>query len=428
MVNQVQESQYDVILVGSGTCNATIAKELSKTNKRVLVIEEGADVPLKNSFKGIASVAKEFKLNKKVKALSGITAGGATSLYFGVCKYPTEQALNNMGIDLTAEYEEAKKELPITQLSDDYLANQSLLFRESASQLGYSVKKNDMFIDQSKCETPTYHYEALWKAKSFLLEALNHGVEIITKAKVEKIITENGMAIGVEYKPTKGSLSRVFADKVVIGAGSFSTPALLKSSGIHDVGNKGFFCKPGFMVCGTVPKLNGGEGFLGCLDIDLGNGVSVGDGTMNASLFRMVMLANLKISKLFSHAKMFSVGILLNDEVSGIVDEKGRFNKVFTQSDLEKLKGAGEVAEKIVRNAGAKNIFRTNLVASNPGALLKVGEHLNTNLETKIKNLYVCDSSLISDVNSTPTLTLVSLGKYLAKRLFKTSEAQPEFA
>jgi hypothetical protein len=215
---------------------------------------------------------------------------------------------------------------------------------------------------------------------------------------------------------------RVYGRKIVLSAGALATPKLLIDCGISNVGDRGFFCKPTYMVSGTVRGLQGGDAFLGGLDVDLGNGVHVGDGTMNAVLFRVVMLANFKWNRLFSHANTLSVGILIDDSMGGAIGNDGRYCKQLTAEELEKLRAAEQIAVRILKHAGARNLFKTQLVAGIPGGALRVNDHVDQDLQTRIRDLHVCDHSLISDVTITPTVTLICLGRYLAKRLLASLE------
>jgi hypothetical protein len=419
----MSNSEFDVILVGSGTCGATIARELAGRNKKVLLLEQGADSPLKETLSGLLSVGREFPVGNGLKATAAAVVGGSTSLYFGVCKLPTAETFTKLGIDLSGELEEVKRELPIAELPDEFLAPQSIIVRDSARQLGYPFKKNLMLVDQSQCLPGRYCYEAKWKARSYVAEAVSRGATLITRAAVQRVAIENGQAVGVEYRKRVGirsKLCRVYGKKIVLSAGPLATAKLLMDCGVKNVGDGGFFCKPAFMVFGTVPRLKGKEAFLGYLDFDLGNGVSIGDGTMNSSLFKLVMLSNFKWRHIFSHSRCIAVGVLMSDSISGEIREGGRYHKQLTQEELAKLQAADEIATRILRNAGAKNIFRTRLVGGIPGGVLRIRDHLDENMQTRIANLHVCDHSLISDVKITPTITLICLGRYLAKRLSAT--------
>jgi hypothetical protein len=417
----VNNSEFDVIVVGSGTCGATIARELVKQNKKVLVLEKGANIPLKETFFGIAAIAKEVPVGDNLNATTAFTVGGSTSIYFGVCKLPTSDTFAKLGIDLSEELEEVKRELPIAELRDEFLPPQSIVVRDSARELGYPMKKHPMLIDQSECAQGSYSYEAKWKAKNYIAEAIDKGASLISKAAVERVIVENGRAVGVQYQHNQGILGtrirRAYGKKIVLSAGSLATPKLLIDCGIENVGDRGFFCKPAFMVFGTIPGLKGKDAFPGHLDFDLGNGVSIGDGAMTSLLFRLFMLSNRKWTRLFSHSQTVSVAILMNDGLSGEITKEGRYHKQLTAEEWGKLKSAEEIAVRILKSAGAKNIFRSKLVAGIPGGVLRINEHLDENLQTKISNLYVCDHSVMPNEKVTPVIPLVCLGKRLGRHL-----------
>jgi hypothetical protein len=164
------------------------------------------------------------------------------------------------------------------------------------------------------------------------------------------------------------------------------------------------------------------DAFAGHVDFDLGNGISIGDGAVTSLLFKLFMLSNRKWTRLFSYSTTVSVAILMNDEFSGKLSKDGQYHKELTPEELERMNSAGEIAIKILENAGAKNIFRSNLVAGIPGGVLRIKEHLDEDLQTKISNLYVCDHSVMADEKVTPVITLVCLGKRLGKHLASVLE------
>lgn len=425
---RASEQSTDVIIVGSGTGASTMARELTQQGLKVLILEQGAYSPLQDSFLGILKIAKEYKIGSDLKSTTAITAGGSTAIYLGVYKPPEQTDKDSYGIDLHQEMQETEAELPIGKLPESFTTPQSIAFRQAAESLGYVVKNNSMLINETLCDSGNYSYQAKWKSRDFLDQAVAAGAELKTKAQVTKVIVQDGVAIGVEYKePRKfgrGEKKQVFAKKIVLAGGAFGTPKLLLDCGLNEIKNNGFFCKPGYMVCGSIPSMNGTEGFLGNYDIDLGNGVSVGDGTMHKALFKLVMLSNGKFRQMFSHRKILAAGILLSDETGGVIDSNGNYSKRLSESDQKKLADAEQVARGILSNAGAVNLFTTKTVAGLPGGLLKVGRDLDENLQTRIPNLHVCDHCVIADVGSTPTVTLICLAKYLSKALSSRNQAQ----
>ena len=434
MGDKMTDSDYDVIVVGSGPGGAAIYRELAKQRKKVLLLERGANTPVKETIAGIASVARECVVGSTLKAMTASSVGGTSNLYFGVCKLPTSETFARMGIDCSREVEEFKKELPAAELSDEFLTPQTEKVANSARQLGYRMKRNPMLIDQSKCDQGNYCYEAKWKPRSYVAEGLANGAHLTTGAVVQRIIIEHDRAVGVEYKCRTGLLgSRVckaFGKRIVLSAGSFTTPKLLMDCGIRNIGSGGFFCHAAWMVGGKIPGLQGKEAFLGYrdLDIDLGEGVVMGDGTMNSSLFKLVMLGNRKWNYVFSHSQTLLIGISVNDAMGGELKASGRYEKRLTSEEFGKLRAAEAIAIKILKNAGARSIFTTKVMAGTPGGLLKVGQHLDRNLETRVRNLYVCDHSVMcDDPEATPVVSLICFGKYLAKHLLASLDnVQPQ--
>ena len=82
-----------------------------------------------------------------------------------------------------------------------------------------------------------------------------------------------------------------------------------------------------------------------------------------------------------------------------------------------------ELCRRILENMGAKGIYRTGTLASHPGGTVKLGQLVDARLQTRIEGLHVCDCSVIPEEwGLPPTLTLVCLGKHLARML--TGEKQ----
>ena len=71
----------------------------------------------------------------------------------------------------------------------------------------------------------------------------------------------------------------------------------------------------------------------------------------------------------------------------------------------------------------AKDICKTRCFAAHPGGTVKVGDVVDSDLQTELQNLYVCDCSVIPEAwGLPPTLTLIGLGKRLAKHLATARE------
>ncbi|WP_438426446.1 GMC family oxidoreductase N-terminal domain-containing protein [Aquimarina macrocephali] len=413
-----REEHFDAIIVGSGTCGATIAKELSKQNKRVLILERGGNGPLKESLMGYAKISNEIRVTNKLKDLRAFTTGGTTAMYFAVADSPPIKTFQDMGIDLTEDLEQVRKELPVAEISDALIGGQAKRLGESARQLGYDWEKKLMLIDQSKFNHKNY-YEVKWKARVFVEEALRNGAVLVNQATVSKAILDNKKAIGVEYYiGKKKKVFKAYGEKIILAAGSLATPIILKNSGVKNVVNHGFYINPSIGLIGKVSDLSSEENFCGCMGAKLDDDIELMDANFHRFLFNMGMIVSAKPFRIASYPKHIGITVKVKEAVGGELTEKGKYYKKLTEDDHKKLKKGIEAANRILKNAGARKIFKTSLISGGALGTIRIKEQIDENFQTQYNNLYVCDGSILPDSDRvTPTLTLVCLAKYLSRHL-----------
>jgi hypothetical protein len=421
-----QGVEYDAIVIGSGTSGATIARELARQKKKVLILERGGREPLQETLRGIVAIADQVRLgDARLSTVRAITTGGSTSLYFGVVNYPQAQTFQALGIDLSPDLEAVRRELPIAQVPDECLGAQARALRDSATALGHDWRKNDMFIDLSKC-AGGYAYEAKWKARGYVDDAVRAGATLASRAAVKKIIVEGGTAVGVEYRLKTGfarsEVKRAFGSRIVLAAGELATPQMLRDAGVPGVGDRGFFCNPGYAVYGLVPGLKGTSGFVGSMGCVLEDGIELGDANVPEPLHRPMMLGGLNFRHLFAFPECVGIGVKVKDGLGGELRRNGRFHKTFDSEDQLKLSRGRQEAVRILRQAGARHIVDFGVTsAGRVGGLVRIGEHVDRRLETPVRRLHVCDGSVIpDDMRGTPTLTLVSMARYAARQLLSS--------
>lgn len=415
--------EFDAIVIGSGTCGATIARELSRAGKRVLMLERGGNAPLKETLAGLASIADKVKLGAdKLSALRALTAGGSTAMYFGVVNDPPLETFRALGIDLSADLEAVRAALPVGPLPDALLSPQTRCLRDSAISLGYAWRKHDMLVDLSRCASG-YAYDAKWKARRYLEDAVRDGATLVTRAKVERILVDGGRAVGVTYREQRrmfgGALREARARKIVLSAGEFESPRIVRECGIAEVGARGFYCNPGYAIYGLVPGMRGTDGFVGCMGCELEEGIELGDANIVRALHRPMMLGGLHFRHLRAFPETLGIGVKVTDEPGGQLHAGGRFEKHLSRNDRLKLDKGRGAAVAVLKAAGAKHIVDFGVTAAGRvGGLLRIGEHVDARLETRLRDLHVCDGSVIPDeMRGTPTLTLVCLARYVSRHL-----------
>jgi choline dehydrogenase-like flavoprotein len=262
---------------------------------------------------------------------------------------------------------------------------------------------------------------AKWNAAEYVDQAVREGIDLWTGAKVDKVLHEGGQVVGVA-----GRIGRqpfiIEANTVILSAGGLGTPIILQKSGLKAAG-QGMTLDTTSMVYGHAPyKGIGNEPPMtwSYADDDLGAMFStLIDPWLN---YPIAMLVKGPEYTLTWHRWGHTLGVMikLKDEVSGGIDKHGRISKGLTTADHQRLKQAEQIARSILLKAGCNpdTLFLTPLRGTHPSSTVRVGEMLTADLETEIKNLYVCDASVFPEALARPTvLTIISLAKRLAERL-----------
>ncbi len=418
-----QQGQYDAIVIGSGTCGAAIARDLAGRGMRVVVLERGGDPPGSETLLGVASMADEVRVGHKLSTLRVLATGGSSAMYFGVVNDPPLDAFHALGIDLAPAIAQIRAELPIAPLPDTLVGEQSRRLRDAAKALGHDWHSHDMLIDQSKATDGAYNYAALWKARAYVDDAVRLGAILINGAEATKVLVEGGRAVGVEYavrkRLRKTGVASVRAPIVVLAAGELATPKLLRDTGIEGVGDRGFYCNPGYALYGIVPGMNGRDSFVGSMGCALDDDIELGDANVSRFMHRLVMLSKFRFGRLFSYPQSIGIGVKVKDGFGGGFTADGGYHKDFSESDMAKLKRGEAEARRVLAEAGATKVFNFGLsVAGRVGGFIRIGEHIDANMETRIRGLHVCDGSAIPDaMRGTPSLTLLAMARHLSNHL-----------
>jgi choline dehydrogenase-like flavoprotein len=426
------KTDFDAIVDGSGPGGATVAMDLSKQGQKVLILEWGDNDPKKGTFFSTLPRAfipgKTLVMTKQaVPIVRAITTGGSSMIFCGTAFDPPVDMLKNYGVDISAEAEEMKADVPMAPLPDELMGAGPNAFLESAVDLGYDAHKLNKFIYPSKCKLNCQRcmygcpYGAKWDARNFVDKALENGAKLITRARVKKVIIENKKAVGVEYIHNKETY-RAYAPKTIIAAGGIGSPIILRQSGMRSAGYD-FFFDPLVFVYGKIKGLGSGK------SVPMSSGVHFEEDGIVMTDFNMPQMQKIafdlevfKVKQAFSYADTLPIMIKVRDELGGAVSNNGWVNKPLTKADKQKLDKGSEHAKRILTNAGATDIYRSWKVAAHPGGTVKIGELVDSDLKTKFDNLYVCDCSVMpQEWGLPPTTTLIALGKRLAKHLNRPS-------
>lgn len=447
----------DIVVVGSGAGGATIAKELSKASKKKIYLLEKGSRPKRIGSELFASQIYDkcalFGRSKEgVIIYRAIALGGTTLVSCGNGVRSLESEFEKLGIDLKNEYEEAEKELNV--ISNPIISKTSRAIIEASKKLGINMIPMPKFFTPKNCTlcgrcVLGCRSMSKWSSLDYIEEARKNGVKIITNTDVHKILSYKGRATGVRGK-RRGRGFVVKAKVIIVCAGGLGTPVILQNSGLEAgrklfcdllnvtygiskeysllkepsmsvVSDMNFFKEHGFILSPFI------DSFLVLISL-IPLGEDLRKKRLNWLLKRLKEEDGSSIDRLnigypaksFRRRKVVGIMTKIKDSNTGSVDKKGIIGKTATEQDLSRLKNGALFAKKILSRMeiAPKTMVVTKTRGAHPGGTAAIGDVVDTNLETKIKGLYVSDASVFPEsAGLPPILTIIALSKRLSKML-----------
>lgn len=425
----MKDEVYDFVIAGMGAGGATLARELTLKGKKVLGIESGHMEKKVGTF--IDSL-RYYDLPKPIKmpprTKSGVIIwragmlGGTTVVSAGNGVRCLEKELADLGIHLEDEFEEAEREMNILPQSLKYLTRSSKRLREVSKDLGYELEAMPKFIDPKKCRRCGLcmygcPYGAKWSALEYLEEAREKGLKILTATRVNKVNIEGGRARSVTVRSKKRRYE-IFGKQFILASGGMASAPILQRSGIEDAGSR-LFLDLLINTYGLTEKAGKTKEPSMAL---VYTGSYEREGFILSTvtpMHRMIRYAEMGVPGALMPNKGF-IGIMtkIRDDSVGGIDKKGILSKTLTAKDREKLEKGIKISKEILIGSGISpgSIRQTYVEGAHPGGTAAIGRIVDSNLQTKVRNLYVCDSSVLPvSPGKPPILTIVALAKRLSK-------------
>jgi len=425
----------DVIVVGSGPGGATVARQLARAGENVLLLEWGIDHRSRlyyGTYPGAMIYSDRLSLlftQEGLNIVRPLMVGGATSMYCGCAAPPPAWLKEKYGVDIDLEVAQTVEELKIAPLPAELRGEASTRIAKAAQALGYDWQPQLKFVSPerarpfdcgAKCMLGC-RCGAKWSAAEYVDQAVAAGAGLVTRARVERVLMEDGHAVGVGGK-LAGKPFTARAETVVLAAGGIGTPRILHASGFAEAGN-GMTMDTTVMVYGFIQERGiGNEPPMtwSWENQEVGYMLS----TLIDPWLLYPIITALKGVKYplywprWNH--ILGVMIKLKDDISGGVFPNGKISKPLTPSDLERLGLAEQVCRQILMEAGAEpsTIFMTPLRGTHPSGTVRIGTMVDEQLQTQVQGLYVCDASVFPEALDRPTvLTIIGLAKRLARHL-----------
>jgi choline dehydrogenase-like flavoprotein len=240
---------------------------------------------------------------------------------------------------------------------------------------------------------------AKWSAAEWVDEAVAAGCRFRPQTHVHELIVEDGAVAGVRAGSPGGPIE-VRARTVVLSAGGIGTPLLLRRAGLAGAA-EGLGMDTTVVVYGAARAGGNGDDppmTYAWADEDAGVMLS----TLVDPWFSYPLIAarsGWRYPLTWRRwGDLLGVMVKLKDDLSGRLGS----------------------ARRILGEAGAESgsIYVSPLRGTHPCATARIGDLLDTDLQTEIPGLYVCDASAFPEPLGRPTvLTIIGLAKRLAAHL-----------
>ena len=405
------------IIVGTGAGGAILAKELAENNLPVTILEKGPYIKSKDAFNYYD------KYNDSVDLLTTTCIGGATIVSMSNMVRALDEELHEFDIDLAEAYEYVEDLVGVHQLDDSHIGAGTQAFLDAGRELGLQTLKmpkairEDDCIQCGKCAfgCPA---DAKWSGKDFVDDAVEAGATLITEAEVTELIIEDNVIKGVKFIKD-GNEEELLSDYVILSAGAISSALILRRSGI-DAGREIFF-DPFVSVGGYLKDINFNT------EVQMA-GLVIGENFVLSPHFSSFIRANIPDDSVTDN-DILSIMVKTPDECKGYIGDDGEVYKTNTIQDIRYLNTIQDIrylaegvatAGFILEKAGVdpNTIGSTVYRGAHPGGTAKIGEIVDSNLETEISNLFVCDASVLPiSPGKPPILTILALSKRLADYL-----------
>jgi choline dehydrogenase-like flavoprotein len=465
------EERFEVIVVGSGAGGGVVAGELAERGRRVLLLEAGghytaADFTRWESRAGhdlwwplrFAFPVGEPNLGPVV-LIGGRCVGGSTVINTKVALRASQgeldkwHAATGVGLareDLDPYYDKVERYLGVRERTDDWDLKPCVqTAKRGFEAVGATLEPTRAYTDHNcfqcgsclqgcptnagKSTMNTYIHNN-WRAGNLALRP---------NSTVQRVLIEDGEAIGVEYTDPTGQARHAHADATVVACGSLSTPLLLKRSDVPNPNiGRHLGLHPAQFVFGLFDEPQDAHMVAPisshCFEFaaDEDGGFAVEAVTVQDPIGFTVSLCDengpMWGQPLVDAAKQYRrwIGLLnmSNDDNNAAVDLDDDGNEHFTAAfephELDRINAARDFSTKVLEAAGATRILWSGLATTHMQGSCRMGADPATSVvdphcqSHEVKRLYVGDSSLHPRTLSVnPSLTIMALATRLADHL-----------
>lgn len=398
----------NVVIVGAGTGGLSVARELSKNQDvNIKIIEKGPVSNPEDAYKYYDIWDKN-----EMELIKTDLVGGSSVVIAGNFVPTLVDELKEYDIDITPQLEQLKGEVGIRTMPDTHIGPINRLLEEASGKLGLKMEEMPKGINPEECKQCGLcawgcPHGAKWSSLDDLKIAQENGAQLIVNESVIGLIVEDKEIKGV--RTDKGNEFQ--ADIVVLGAGGMVTPKLLRGVGVN--AGETFAVDPFITVGGYL------KGAKQNHEIQMNKFIKLPH-IVIASHTSQFLLPKIQESHPdATEEDIISFMIKIPDNLKGHV----YMNEVVKGIDFEDaslLARGAAIAGSILVKAGAdiESISSTHVRGAHLISSARIGDVVDSNLETEISNLYVCDGSVLPEAPGLPPIyTILALSRRLGQYL-----------
>ena len=398
----------NVVIVGAGTGGLSVARELSKNQDvNIKIIEKGPVSNPEDAYKYYDIWDKN-----EMELIKTDLVGGSSVVIAGNFVPTLVDELKEYDIDITPQLEQLKEEVGIRTMPDTHIGPINRLLEEASGKLGLKMEEMPKGINPEECKQCGLcawgcPHGAKWSSLDDLKIAQENGAQLIVNESVIGLIVEDKEIKGV--RTDKGNEFQ--ADIVVLGAGGMVTPKLLRGVGVN--AGETFAVDPFITVGGYL------KGAKQNHEIQMNKFIKLPH-IVIASHTSQFLLPKIQESHPdATEEDIISFMIKIPDNLKGHV----YMNEVVKGIDFEDaslLARGAAIAGSILVKAGAdiESISSTHVRGAHLISSARIGDVVDSNLETEISNLYVCDGSVLPEAPGLPPIyTILALSRRLGQYL-----------
>lgn len=247
----------DAVIVGSGAGGAMVARTLARAGLDVVVLEEGRRWTV-DEFRTTHPIDRYAGLYRGAGATValgrpslvlpvGRAVGGTTVVNSGTC-YRPPMAVQRRWRDqfglaladtdrLAARLNDVERTLRVAPVPLEIMGHNGRLLLDAAAALGWQAapipRNAPGCAGCCQCAIGCPRNAKYGVHLNALPDACAAGAQIISQARVERVLHRRGRACGVRARRPDGTAVDVLADTVIVAAGATETPNLLRRSGFR---------------------------------------------------------------------------------------------------------------------------------------------------------------------------------------------------